>query len=369
MSLVGRVEDVSLIELLHMLALGEKSGKLVFSRQRAEGVIVLRQGRIIYAASTSVREALGNILVCRKLVSEQALRRALDIQHQSAQEKRLGTILVELGEITQPLLNRIIREQIQRIVGEFMRWETGFFRFDSMAIEARGEVEVDAKNFLLDAGLNTEQVVLDVAKSVDEAKRRHDAFAAATGRTLPGRMSEDGAAAAAMPPVVSAGGTTLRSIMAEIRPRSFRGEVTVALFKQAGAIVPRGVLFIPSRGGLVGVGQFGVDLPDASADDKVRDLLVPTDQPSLLARVMASRRSYRGPLSPSTWDDYLVKELGGAVPSEAVGVPATAGEDVLAIFYGDNGPSRQAIGPLAPLEEALRVAGAALSADDRRAIA
>jgi hypothetical protein len=365
-SLMGRVEDVSLIELLHMLALGEKSGKLVFSQHRAEGVIVLRHGRIIYAASNSVREALGNILVCRKLVSEQALSRALDIQRRSAQEKRLGTILIELGEITQPVLNRIIREQIERIVGEFIRWETGFFRFETIEIHDRGEVEVDARNFLLDIGLNTEQVVLDVAKSVDEAKRRHDAFAAATGRTLPGRLSDTRSKLPQAPPA-PADGTTLRSIMAQIKPRSFRGEVTVALFKQAGAIVPRGVLFIPSHGGLVGVGQFGIELPGASADEKVRALLVPTDQPSLLARVMASKRSYRGPLSSSSWDDYLVKELGGAVPSEAVGVPATAGDDVLAIFYGDNGPSRQTIGPLGPLEDALRAAGDALSAGDHSA--
>lgn len=69
---------------------------------------------------------------------------------------------------------------------------------------------------------------------------------------------------------------------------------------------------------------------------------------------MTSKRgTYRGLLPGCFWNDYLVKELGGRVPREAIVVPAVLDRDVMAIFYGDNLPSETAIGPVGDLETAL----------------
>jgi hypothetical protein len=113
------------------------------------------------------------------------------------------------------------------------------------------------------------------------------------------------------------------------------------------------VVFAPTHRGLAGIGQFGVEIAGASADERVRELLIPLDQPSVLADVTAKRGSYRGMLPLSFWDDFLVAQLGGGRPREIVVVPAVAGADVVAVLYGDNLPGDAPIGPLASLEAAV----------------
>ena len=67
MSLAGRLEEIELAELLHFLSLNNRTGKVMLSRRDAHGLVVVRLGRIVYAASSSIRESFGNILVCRGL--------------------------------------------------------------------------------------------------------------------------------------------------------------------------------------------------------------------------------------------------------------------------------------------------------------
>ena len=64
MSLVGRLEDIELPELIQFLANNRKTGRLTLSRRDGHGVVLMRLGRILYAASNSVRETLGSLLVC-----------------------------------------------------------------------------------------------------------------------------------------------------------------------------------------------------------------------------------------------------------------------------------------------------------------
>ena len=68
--LAGKLEDVTLPGLLQMLAVRRRTGKLTVTSRDALGVVVLRDGFIIYAATNSAREMLGNLLVCNRLVDE-----------------------------------------------------------------------------------------------------------------------------------------------------------------------------------------------------------------------------------------------------------------------------------------------------------
>jgi hypothetical protein len=55
-SLAGRLEEIELAELLHFLSLNNRTGKVILSRRDAHGLVVVRRGRIVYAASSSIRE-------------------------------------------------------------------------------------------------------------------------------------------------------------------------------------------------------------------------------------------------------------------------------------------------------------------------
>jgi hypothetical protein len=53
LSLAGRLEEVELAELLHFLALNSRTGKISLTRRGGNGLVVLRLGRVVYAASRS----------------------------------------------------------------------------------------------------------------------------------------------------------------------------------------------------------------------------------------------------------------------------------------------------------------------------
>ena len=394
MSLVGRLEDLSLPDILQLIALSKRTGKLTLSRREGIGVIVCRGGKIIYAASDSVRDTLGNILVSQELISEAELLTALEAQHESPDAKRLGSLLVEMGYVDREKLEHAIREQIEKVVAEFLAWKTGFFRFELMEVPETEEIEVDAKDFLLQGGLSSDAVV-------QEAIRKLEATAIAAGAPQPlvlsalaqelelesttgpadepatGPADEPAAAAADTAPIRPAGEPStvplddptlpwvarpapessqfqalaaLKSALTEIRSPSFTGEIALLLLRYAEQMVNRAVIFGVRKDGLAGMGQRGVRLSGVSADERIRSLKIPLDELSAFYEVIETKRPYRGPLDPGHWNDYLVEQLGGLVPGEVIVIPMIVNGNVVVTFYGDNAPDNGPIPPSDGLE-------------------
>jgi Domain of unknown function (DUF4388) len=350
-SLLGRLEEVSVPEVLHLIAWGEKTGTLTLTRGRAEGVVTFRRGRIVRATSNSPREALGTILVCRKIVTEETLMRAVEEQQRSESGPCLGAVLIGMGALSARTLETVVRQQIEQVMAEFFLWDSGLFRFEPAAAPERSTVDLEGSDLLVERGFIADQVVLEVVKRVDDARRRHEEHAAAFGRAAPRVVPDHGprpAARAAPPPGVPARAT----VPAGPPTPELRGEAVLTILRHARGVVRRGVVFVPTHRGLTGIGQFGVEIAGASADERVREIVIPLDQPSVLADVTAKRGSYRGMLPLSFWDDFLAAQLGGGRPREIAVVPAVAAGEVVALLYGDNLPDDAPIGPLAGLEAA-----------------
>ena len=127
----GRLEGLTVFDVLQYLGLLKKTGKLTITCIESSGVFRFRNGEVVSAASDSVRNAVGNILIKHAHLTEDALRIALELQHLSPQWKRLGVILMEQGFVTPGIICQAIREQIEQVLLEVMTWETGFFRFES----------------------------------------------------------------------------------------------------------------------------------------------------------------------------------------------------------------------------------------------
>jgi hypothetical protein len=352
MSLAGKLEDLRVPELLQVLALGGKSGKLELTRADGFGLIVLRRGKIIYAVCNGVRETFGHILVCRGLVDETTLAKALDRQHRSRTEQRLGSVLVEMMALDAATVEAVICEQTAKVIAELFTWPGGFFRFDPAEIPDHGEVEVDARDFLLRDGVNGEQIAIDVlAKMGGEATlmpRRAGAPAQSPGR---GART----AAAASPPT-----STLGAILGDVRTMAFVGEQTHSFLHAAAKLVNRGVVFAVRRNDLIGMGQFGLGGDAEPPDSRVRRLVIPLQERTVLAQAADGRALYRGPLEDTPWNRRLWQQLGGGRPSEVVTVPILARGDVAAVFYGDNSPAGTPIAHLRDLELLALEAGTAL---------
>ena len=215
MSLFGNLEDLPLPYLLQTIAGNRMTGKLVLTRRDGHGLIVFRSGKIIYAATNSAREAFGNILVLRKLITVSTLTEALRRQVESTEERRLGTILLEMGAVDLPALARVMTEQVENVLLELFRWERGFVKFEAMDIPERGEVAVDATDLLMREGLATDEMVM---RAMGRLREQHDDRIEDEALAFLGAEAEAGVAS--LPDSGGAHGAslaTLKSIMMEIR--------------------------------------------------------------------------------------------------------------------------------------------------------
>ena len=348
--LAGRLEDVTLPGLLQMLAVKARTGKLTLTSREGNGLAVLREGRIVYAASNAAREALGNILVCQGLIDESTLARALDLQHTSPEEKRLGAILVGMGALAAGDLDRVIRQQTTGIIRELCGWGSGFFAFEPLEIPEQGEVSVDARDLVIEAGLD----------AGDVARESLDAMNFETQPVSYNRAREEGSGGRTGSPGPGANLASLKSIMTELRAPAFGGEITLWLLRYASGVVRRCALFSISKEGVRGMGQIGLDAEGGGAGERLRRLRIPADEPSVFQGVITSQTAFLGKLSHDPWDERLVAELGSGFPGEVVVVPMVVSGNVVAVLYGDNQPTGEPIGAIDGLELLMLEAGLAM---------
>jgi hypothetical protein len=94
-------------------------------------------------------------------------------------------------------------------------------------------------------------------------------------------------------------------------------------------------------------------------DKHVRKIRIPLDEPSVFYDVVTKRSVLRGPLDPSPLNESLIQQLGGAAPEECFVAPIVAGDQVVAVLYGDNLPDSGPVGDTDSLEIFLTQAGLA----------
>jgi hypothetical protein len=330
-SLAGRLEEVDLAELLHFLALYNRTGKVTLTRRDGHGLVVVREGRIVYAASSSIRETFGNILVGRGLVSPETLAVALERQHASGDDRKLGFILMEMGSLTEDQLNDVLKQQAALVVQEMFRWRAGYFKFEVVPVASSGEIGVDAEDLVVTGGVATDQVLLEAMTRMDEEE------------------------------VVEAPDTA-RSIATAALSPALRAENTVGLLRRAGTVVKRAVLFVLRGDELHGAGQLGFDV-DSEPEDHAHGIRLPMADSSVITAAADRRETWQGEIPRTEANERLLGLLGGDWPKRAVVVPLMVREGVGLVLYGDSGLEDRALGPVEELEWALLEAGLSMERD------
>ncbi len=337
MALVGKLEDVPTAEILHFLAMSEKTGKLNLTTGSEEGLIVVRRGRIIYAASSSVRETFGSIVTGLGLVTDGHLTDALRRQHRSQEEKRLGTILVEMGVLSRSGLEDAMRHQVMRVLREVFRWERGFFKFHSLDIDDCGEVEVDARNLVLEHPLDARQATLDAARSEDEDANRR-------GQRRPRK-----------PPA------KLQDLIGDVAAPRVTAETVRAVLAEVGSVLARAVVLVAQGPFVDGIAQLGLAEGPEPPSQRIRSLRLPLDEPSVVSEAVARRRPWRGQLVANRWNLALAERLGEPMPQEVTVIPILTDREVLLVVYGDNGDAPLPATELDRLEQRLMGMGGTLA--------
>ncbi len=390
MGFMGRLGDMPFEDIVQMLSMSQRTGRLTLTHAASKAVILFRRGEIAGASCSSVGESLGQALLARNAVTESALALALEVQQRTAPVRLLGSILVEMNAVRPETVEDVVRAQVQSVVNEVVAWTDGAFRFERLEHPEYLDAGFADSEMLLKTGLRADQVMLDAARRLDEAVEDGEAESSPVlsfprrppsptpprarrvtvdmGDTLtanqiiaalteadagggePAEADPVGDLEPGEPAPLPSEVTFLKSIIDETRSSDFVGEIGLMVMRCGARVVRRGVLFSVSQGQVRGIGEFGLELSGPRAYEKVRKIKVPLVDPSVFRTVVESGRSFRGRLAKTFWDEYLIRQLGGVEPAEVIAVPMAVGGNVVSVFYGDNAPSQEAVGSIEMIE-------------------
>jgi hypothetical protein len=364
MSLVGRLEDLALPDIFQIISLSKKTGTLIVRSRKGTGIVVFKGGQVIQAASDSIRDSLGNILVSQGMLTEAALSQALTLQKGEA-DKPLGMILVEMGAVPAQTLETVVRKQIEEIIYDLLAWEEGFFNFELGEVAPKDKIEIDTQEFLLKSGISAEYLLMEGTRILDEKRKGMQRSASPAPKTPAAHhVSYEPAKEEFRTRIETESPrreiTALKSMFDELRFPTATAEVTLLILRYASEVVNRAILFMVKKDEVRGLGQFGIELKGMSADQVVRNIKIPLTQPSLFLPVIERRRGYLGPLESNENNNYLVNELGGVMPDMALAIPLIVDGKVALVVYGDNLPDQKPIKGMDTLEIFMNQAGMAL---------
>jgi hypothetical protein len=163
--LSGDLKTVSLADLLQLISTSRKTGMLSISKAKGSvaGEIQKREiyflkGNITYAASLgSEDELLGKIILKKGKISKADLDNAINLQRFS--NKRLGTLLLEMGLLSREELTECLQYQIEEIIYNLFGWTSGEFFFVE---EKRPPADQIATQ------INTMNMVMEGSRRMDE---------------------------------------------------------------------------------------------------------------------------------------------------------------------------------------------------------
>ncbi len=152
----------------------------------------------------------------------------------------------------------------------------------------------------------------------------------------------------------------LRNLVGELHAEE-EIEIPLLVLRLAAEYFERGVLFAVHDRQAHGTGAFGDEGRGAAGlDGRVRGVVLPLLPGSVLETAFRTRAPSIGAIEPTVANAPLLEKLGSPVPPEAAILPVSAGPQVFALLYGDNGTSGRPLGDLRGLEIFVAQAGIAL---------
>lgn len=158
MTIQGSLREASLPDVIQLLFLGRRTGRLALADRQRHASIWFSDGWISHAAIVNRRDRLGEVLVKSGAISAEDLETALTAQA-SDPSHRIGDLLVSRGAISLADLRRYMRTHVEEALYTLFTWSTGTFTF-----EAGITPETDEGT----GRFSPEAILLEGARRVDE---------------------------------------------------------------------------------------------------------------------------------------------------------------------------------------------------------
>ena len=159
MAIKGSLNEASLPDIIQLLSIGLKTGVLSITNRQNFGNIYLKNGNVIFANIVNREDRIGEILLRRNRLTQDALDKAIAAQQKSNNQKMLGTILVELEFITEGELIEHLEIQIEEAIHTLLTWRDGFFVFEPNRVPEEDVPTVS---------IRTSKLVMEAARRIDE---------------------------------------------------------------------------------------------------------------------------------------------------------------------------------------------------------
>lgn len=404
MSIGGRLEDLSVADMLQMLHLSRKSGVLRVESNAGAAVLYFRTGNITGARHPNRLQTVGRYLVELGFCSELTVAAALRAQAAAGAKRRpLVSQLVASGALSQGAGARVLEQLIEATVRTVVAWETGSFAFDPDAQPpADDDFEHVTDDMVGGFGCDTRIVLMDALRILDErnaAKRSEPDRPRRAGAVPPGdrpRVSSDVAQAETIP-APGADVTNPCSMCADSRstPRArdqepapspcssdpSRPDVQVSLLHQyvlqmkdwqsaTGAslttlqflsrIVDRCVLFVVRQRDLLGIGGFGLATDGGASSDLVAGFRMALDRGTTLHEVVTRGKAASLQDRARELVSPLLDRIGPPASDHVLLLPVMGDRKAIALVYCDFGAKAPSRLPLEAIEILVCVSGMAL---------
>ncbi len=159
MQLQGHVRDVSLPDIFRLLKMGAKTGALKVASGKEGGQVYFKGGEVYYATSTASGAPLGERLVRAGKLRSSELQAVLAEQRSTEKPRLLGSLLKELGLVSEEALEQYVREQIEDSVFNLFKWPEAEFQFVMGEEPPVADVVVS---------MDAEGVIMEGCRRVDE---------------------------------------------------------------------------------------------------------------------------------------------------------------------------------------------------------
>jgi hypothetical protein len=149
LTLRGEIRSSSVPALLRSLLGSGETGILTFRSADVTKSIYMKDGRIVYAASTDPDERLGELLLLKGRITA---RQYLEASKMIRPGRRLGAILVEMGAIDPDELIPTVEEQIREVLLDLLTWTHGHYEvvMKEVGDDSVVSLNINADNLILE---------------------------------------------------------------------------------------------------------------------------------------------------------------------------------------------------------------------------
>jgi hypothetical protein len=160
----GNLRDFSATQILNLVNLAKKTGRLTVDRKETNANLTFRNGKLVFASIGDADGSLASILArAGRITPDQAA--ALSARAAKTGDKQLGLLLIQKGYISQEDIVKSIKRHALSAVNQFANWREGAFDFDPNHPPNTDRITVP---------LDLENIIIQIARIQKQDKELED---------------------------------------------------------------------------------------------------------------------------------------------------------------------------------------------------